>query len=545
MATMFPRELDPDDVKSDAELEMFRALETQLPDEWLAFHSVSWMVRDPAEGALDGEIDFVLTHPESAIVCLEVKGGKIACDHGQWKRFTKGRWERAKDPFQQALDHRYALSRMIDGVKGWRGKDLLIVHALAFPDTTVQAAMAPDGPREILVDANDMRELSPALERVLAYHRGAREKRRAPGEAGVEMLRELIARDVELRTPLSQRFREEQDELVRLTSQQAALLSRNRKTRRLRVTGCAGSGKTMLALEQARRWRHEERRVLFVCFNRRLQRHLRQLEADKGLGLWTFHALCVHLARRAKVSLPEYPKGESTPQEYFDEVLPNALIDAADELGPQFDALVVDEAQDLETHWLTALMSTLTDEARDPVWLFMDDNQNIYGQSQLELPTEFAEFELTWNCRNTQAIHREVAKLYRGEVEPEAIGPEGRAPELHVVADPVACLAGVLERLIAEEGVRQQDIVILSSHALAKSDFASGRLGPYTLHDDPARQPGILFSSIRGFKGLESPVVILCELEDLDGETEQQQLYVGMSRARNHCVIVVPQPPAG
>lgn len=539
MATMFPQALDRDDVKSGAELDVFHELEQQLPNDWLAFHSVSWLVRDPGEGAKDGEIDFVLVHPDRAIVCLEVKGGKIACDHGQWKRYNDGRWEKAKDPFTQALDHRHNLSRLIDTVDGWRGRDLLLVHAVAFPDTTVEAAMAPDGPREILIDSGDMRALSDAVDRVLAFHVGARERRKPPGEAGTGMLRDLLARDVELRAPLAQRFREEQGELLRLTSEQAALLARSGKTKRMRVTGCAGSGKTMLALEQARRWRSlEDRRVLFVCFNRRLQQYLRELEKDTGISFWTFHSLCVHLARRAKVVLSDYPPG-AAPQSYFDDELPTALIDAAAELGPQFDALVVDEAQDLETHWLTALMSTLSDEQSDPVWLFLDDNQNIYSQ-HLELPGGFAEFELTWNCRNTQAIHREVAKLYRGEVEPEAIGPEGRAPELYLVTDHVACVGGVLERLIAEEGVPQTDIVILSSHALSKSHFADGQLGPYTLTEDPAKRKGILFSSIRGFKGLESPVVILTELEDLDDATREQQLYVGLSRARNHCVIVAP-----
>ena len=53
----------------------------------------------------------------------------------------------------------------------------------------------------------------------------------------------------------------------------------------------------------------------------------------------------------------------------------------------------------------------------------------------------------------------------------------------------------------------------------------------------------IRFSSIRGFKGLESAVVVLCELEDIDERTRDMQLYVGMSRARTHCVIVAP--PAG
>ena len=54
----------------------------------------------------------------------------------------------------------------------------------------------------------------------------------------------------------------------------------------------------------------------------------------------------------------------------------------------------------------------------------------------------------------------------------------------------------------------------------------------------------VLFSSIRGFKGLESPAVVLCELDNVADDARDQQLYVGLSRARNHCVVVAP-PAAG
>src|SRR4051794_34740830 len=57
MARMYPRKLLADDVKSRAERRVFDALEGGLDDDWNAFHSVSWMIRDPAEGARDGEID--------------------------------------------------------------------------------------------------------------------------------------------------------------------------------------------------------------------------------------------------------------------------------------------------------------------------------------------------------------------------------------------------------------------------------------------------------------------------------------------------------
>ena len=63
MARMYPRTLIEDEVESDAEKHVFAVLRDGLSDEWEAYHSASWMIRDPAEGALDGEIDFVLATP--------------------------------------------------------------------------------------------------------------------------------------------------------------------------------------------------------------------------------------------------------------------------------------------------------------------------------------------------------------------------------------------------------------------------------------------------------------------------------------------------
>ena len=92
----------------------------------------------------------------------------------------------------------------------------------------------------------------------------------------------------------------------------------------------------------------------------------------------------------------------------------------------------VDEAQDLAHHWLEALMPNAPrSDERASVWLFMDDNQHVYD-AKLDVPKEFRLFDLTVNCRNTQAIHREVIKKYAGEVVPESIGPPRPRPR----ADP-------------------------------------------------------------------------------------------------------------
>jgi hypothetical protein len=541
---MYPRTLIEAEVESPAEKRVFEALETGLDDEWEAFHSVSWMIRDPAEGAIDGEIDFVLCHPEKGILCLEVKGGGIESQHGEWFRIVDGKRERAKDPFKQALDHRYSLGRQLDRVDGIKTKDLFLVHGLVFPDITVhKLVLAPDAPAEIVIDRNDLTAIEDSIERVLAHHRGAREKRKPPGDKGARALRELVAPDVRIEVPLANEFLEEEEALIRLTHDQAMLLNRFGRDPRMVVMGCAGSGKTMLAVEQAKRLARKGQDVLFVCFNRALRDHLRKREAKSEVEFQTFHGLCVQLAHQAGVKLSDYPQDDA-PREFWDEELPNALVKAIEELGPLYDALFVDEAQDLDSDWLHALMLTLRDPDEDLVWLFMDANQRVY-EARLEVPKEFRPFDLTVNCRNTQAIAHEVLKKYEGELEPEVIGPPGRAVELIQTDDQPAAVAAIVERLCRKEEVPPQDIVVLSSHNLDRSEVGQAGLpAPYAYVKDPVPLgPKIRFSSIRGFKGLESPVVILCELEHLDDETIDQQLYVGISRARNYCLIVAPKGP--
>lgn len=102
----------------------------------------------------------------------------------------------------------------------------------------------------------------------------------------------------------------------------------------------------------------------------------------------------------------------------------------------------------------------------------------------------------------------------------------------------------MIERLCGQDEVPPQDVVVLSSDARERSAVGQDPRGRYAYIDERGKLgPYVQFSSIRGFKGLESPVVILCDLEDLDDASRAQQLYVGLSRARNHCVIVAP--PAG
>jgi predicted ATPase len=70
--------------------------------------------------------------------------------------------------------------------------------------------------------------------------------------------------------------------------------------RRAAIAGCAGSGKTVLAFEKARRLSEAGYTVLLTCFNKTLAGHLRtEMQVGPRLHLHHFHGLCAEMVKKA------------------------------------------------------------------------------------------------------------------------------------------------------------------------------------------------------------------------------------------------------
>lgn len=103
---------------------------------------------------------------------------------------------------------------------------------------------------------------------------------------------------------------------------------------------------------------------------------------------------------------------------------------------------------------------------------------------------------------------------------------------------------GQVVQALLKEGVRSEDIVVLSRLRRENSGIADCRGHGFRLIDvdEPlmrSREPLIRFSTIQAFKGMESPVIILCDVDELAGDEPQSLLYVGMSRARTQLVLLM------
>lgn len=544
MANMYPESLEGLDVKSRAEIDLFSAFSALVSDHFSVFHSVAWLGRPkPGARAVDGEADFIVLHPKMGILVLEVKGGFVGLDErsGWFSKSRDGVVYRIKDPFAQARRNKYALIQKIEDLPNWQGPIPFVGHAVAFPDGVIEGSgFGPDSPDEIIFQHKNLTDPEAWLRDCLKFWAG--DNFVAPGESGTAILQRILRKSRALREPkLGEMVGVEEHSISKYTAEQFKLLDYLQGRRKIAIRGCAGSGKTMIALEKARRLADEGFRTLMTCYNRNLALELEsQAKSHPDLKIRNFHSLAREYA--AKTERDQRPDWDETNRRFFSDVLPDALAEAATTREDQylFDAIIVDEGQDFEDAWWVALEMLLKDTESGIFYIFFDDNQLVYPRN-LSIPVEESPFPLTINCRNTRYIHEAIRNLYRSDVTLDFLGPEGRPIEFieygQTATDLRASLTELLTLLVFNEKVSSRDIVVLSEGGLSRPPLREMEApGVFSLvdHADVGANQ-ICCTTIRLFKGLESRVVILLIPS---GEIEDELLYVGISRARNHVIIL-------
>ncbi len=552
---MYP-EYIPTDEKSNAERKFFRTLEKNLTDDYTVIWNIPWAAIPPQGGIEDGQIDFLILHPQKGFLILEVKGGGIEYDSekGKWISNGKKSPNIIKNPLVQAQGGMHTLCNELLSEKSppkirMACRGCTFAYAKVFPDMSNEGvnriAERLFVQRELILSSQDMKPdaIMPAIERVYTIHK------RNDRALGTEAIKEIIDRHAEswrVYPLLSSQFEEEEIELLRLTENQFTTLSTLVHHKRAAIYGCAGTGKTFLAVEQARRLAKRNMKVLLTCFNHNLSNWLEeQLEKQArtdprlcNIDVTNFHRIERKLNSRIAF------RGD-------EDVYIGYLLKWINQKAIRYDAVIVDEGQDFDTKKWEVLEALLRSE-ESFFYIFYDNNQNIYqAQPNYPVPLEH-HCPLSDNCRTTKKIHEAVIQYYTvgGEDTPSCKGPMGREIEFIEVArdlsDEQLKLATLLKRLVDDDQVPVEDIVLLSPHKEDKSRFTVGLKldGKFQLswNMDNGSKPKsntITCCTIKAFKGLERPVVILIEPEKINGFPNPERLvYVALSRARLHLIIL-------
>ncbi len=551
----------PASCPSPGEKEIF----TRLKDEpgtkdWIALHSldIAHHLRQVA-----GEADFVIIVPALGVLCLEVKAcHSLRREDGLWYYGHDSKGD-PRGPFKQSSECMHSLRQQVvrsdpalSRVPFW--------SAVAFPFIDFAATSDEWHPWQV-IDAPRFRRqplatlISGILRSARSYlssqpaTRWFRQSDRYPDQQQAAAITRILRPNFEFSEKAPDRRSRKQAEILRYTEEQFAALDAMAENERVLFSGPAGTGKTVLALEAARRAANAGKKVLLLCFNRLLGRWLSQhpIAQCEGVTARTFHQ---YLLGVAGTPFPGDP-GDT----FWKVELPDAAIAKLlnGHIGvAQFDILVVDELQDLlSPSYLNVFDLAVKGGLVAGNWMLFGDfeRQMLYGQDR-DLAKEllrtrlgaFARCSLRVNCRNTPRVATLSHLL--GKLAPDysrVLRPDDKVePVIVYYATPSQQrkqLVSILERL-HHDSFSGEDIMILSPKAESRCAAASiadkpwaERLAPY----EEAAPDQIRFSTIQSFKGLESPAIVVTDIEHLAGELFSSLFYVATTRALERLCIVV------
>lgn len=523
MARMIPS--NPDDFNNSyGEMQVFEALKSGLSNDYTVFHSLRWNRRASNNRMEWGESDFTVFHARHGLLVVEVKSGGILLEGGSWfyERTDNQMRYPMKDPLEQANRTKYHLKEIMDDVLP-SDQYCWIEPIVWFPslsdrgairnmpntyhDETVLMGWALENPKE-------------AIENAYRFYDSTR-RTSLSGESARQIVMAL-APAFRAVPSLSAIHAEQEHMFLRLTSEQNSLLDYLEEQRTASIQGSAGTGKTLLAVEKASRL-SDDCRVLFLCHNRFLMEHLRRENQNPNINFSTLHAL---------VNSQTGAYGLRSDEEI------TAFLNNYDTAGSwNYRHIIIDEGQDfLDEH--LELLSVIADCVGGAFYVFYDKNQLVHRHA---VPDSLLNAEcrlvLRRNCRNTRSIA--VTATRPLHIEPffwEKL-LEGKMPAFYISPDQKMLTAALAKRIAqyVGEGIQTQQITILTVKTEETSRLNGlDNIGRWPLNRTRGAN-GILFTSARKFKGLESDVIMIV---DVDADTfarfdTRNLFYVAASRAKH------------
>lgn len=553
MAIMIPSVISPE-VKSPAERKIFEWFQS-VPgtDDWIVLHSMGITTHNKV---IYGEIDFLVLAPRLGIFALEVKGGRVKRENGIWcftNRYGKTN-HKSRGPFEQAKDGIFsvvaAMKKRLDGAHRYLS-GVLFGYGVMFPDIEYTASGIEEEQWQVFDSrhganvAKFVEQLSEGAVFKWEALYGEMSNSKMPDTADVKYMASVLRGDFDCAISLGTQLRNAKDALISLTKEQYCCLDQLDDNPRCLIQGPAGTGKTLLAIEEVKKSVARGEKVALFCFNTNLADWMagyfeEMAEPLRPEFVGTFHKYMTRIVKVANITLV-YPNDPDKVRWYYQEELPEAAQKVLEDASNRFDKIIIDEGQDLiRDNYLNVMDCCLRKGLDRGRWTMFGDfsMQAIYadGMSGAELIEKlddiatFIRFKLTVNCRNTRPICKEIQTV-TGFIAPNGLWTKVDGPPVQYITwstmeEQRERLEGLLKQL-EESNIAPESITILSPRK--REDSVVSMLQTYDVPDFRIPQKmNTTFCTVQGYKGLENTVIILTDIEDFSSE---KLMYVGLSRA--------------
>ena len=554
MAKMIPRIIS--ETASSAEKNVFFRLE-KLDDSYIVFHSLNLPEH---VNKIKGEIDFVVVC-KYGILCLEVKGGYVERTDGMWKFTDKNgnSNKKSEGPYEQVEGNMYSLMKYLKNKLGEHDNIIKTQFANAVVFTDIEDFNLKDieFKKEITIDKNklDKNNIETIIKEVFKYYAERNNEiyhyyRRELSKSDIEKLSRLFREDFGYVYSLSKEIGDIEKQIVELTEKQKEAFRDMEDNDRIILKGNGGTGKTLILYEQAIRKSIGGKKVLFLCFNRKLVNFLnKKLQSEeeeirKNIEIYQIHSYLIKKLKEIGVNLEN--KGQ---KDFFEKELPSTFLKYE---YKKVDVLIIDEAQDLLNYnYIDTLDLMLEKGLKNGNWyMALDPEQNLYNLQFTEV-YEYIKMEirptikkLNDNCRNTKQISYQNELLTGIEQSKNEViyGQDVRNIKYKDNEEQKEKIREIIKKL-KENRIDLNKVVILSKYKFENSVFRGENflkdICKLKFIDEFMEGEGVTFSTIHSFKGLEAPIIILCDVDELNKRSNQLLNYVAISRSKELLYILL------
>lgn len=533
MAIMIPS-IPNDYAPESREGELFASLQ-KLSNDYCVFHSFR-IINVTNDDWKENEIDFVIFNRHKGIICLEAKAGRVQCIDGQWY-YASGR--EMRDPFGQANSNKWKLNNEIYTFYG--NNDILkhckMLCAVWFPALNSHKLstlnLPQNAPKEIILTADDLDNPTEAIERIFNIQTSLKEygnmvqvDGNLTKDEANSLLNNILCPSFNILPSKTLELDYKRERFNALIKEQCNLLDYLEEQRSAVINGAAGTGKTMIAIEKARRHSANGESVLFLCFNSKLKDFLEINYRYPNVEYYTIDGFACKLCNSQTADF---------------EALELQIIELVDNNQFPYTHVIIDEGQDLgqeriqSTKILELLEEIVLSKPTGTFYVFYDKLQLVQSYQLPKLIQE-ADCKLTLykNCRNTKKIAetsfkplKTVPKLFESALN-------GNLPVISFVdgTNKLRVLDAAIQKGISN-GIT--DIQIVSCAPADRSTYQTNLSvsGNYLYNGQE-----IKFTTCRKFKGLEADMVILVDVDYSVLHDNNMLFYVGASRARLELCIL-------
>ncbi|MGR6781765.1 NERD domain-containing protein [Moritella viscosa] len=554
MANMIPRILVPS-IPSDGEKHLFSKLENDSgASNWTVLHSLNIAYH---KTQVMGEIDFYVIIPNLCVFAIEVKAHHfVKFEHGLWHLGKNGKAE-FRGPFQQTNDAVFSLVEYFKN-KSTHLRNIPIFPLVIFTHTELQQSSIEWHLREFC-SAREYRRIPISkllLNRARSYRiELARTKTtkwfssndNRPNDNDIKLILKIVRPKIE-HLPISTSFRKslEQD-MEFFTREQFIALDAMADNQRVIYKGPAGVGKTVLAMEVALRAAKQDHKVLFLCKNKLLTHYLQKHTQHPNIDILSITQLLE--AQVGKSFINKQDRGKNI---YWNINLPQDAYKNLIDKNSEYTFLVMDEAQDIliNKDWVDCIELLLRGGIASGKWNIFGEFelQNLYSIFKHEdllrdlkyRTNEVTSFNLTLNCRNLKEVSSLNFSL-SGLTNPYSKYLRTNKPisasKYYFYSSEKDLLKKLREQIntLLNSGFKPNDI--LSKVSESKS-IANRYLNDLSTTAFSFSESEVQFTSIHKFKGLEAPIIILADFDEIETNTSKNLLYIGASRATESVIYL-------